>query len=102
MDRFYDLLSASDVVVVCCPLTEETRGIFDRMAFEKMQNHALLVNVTRGKIMDEASLVEALETGQIAGAGLDVTPQEAIAGRSSVVAYAQCYYHTAYCGGVSQ
>ena len=76
MDRFYDLLSASDVVVVCCPLTEETRGIFDRLAFEKMQNHALLVNVTRGKIMDEASLVEALETGQIAGAGLDVTPQE--------------------------
>ena len=76
MDRFYDLLSASDIVVVCCPLTEETRGIFDRMAFEKMQNHALLINVTRGKIMDEASLVEALETGQIAGAGLDVTPQE--------------------------
>ena len=76
MDRFYDLLSASDIVVICCPLTEETRGIFDRMAFEKMQNHALLVNVTRGKIMDEASLVAALETGQIAGAGLDVTPQE--------------------------
>ncbi len=76
MGRFYDLLSASDIVVVCCPLTEETRGLFDRMAFEKMQNHALLVNVTRGKIMDEASLVEALETGQIAGAGLDVTPQE--------------------------
>ena len=76
MDRFYDLLSASDIVVVCCPLTEETRGIFDRLAFKKMQNHALLINVTRGKIMDEASLVEALETGQIAGAGLDVTPQE--------------------------
>lgn len=76
MDRFYDLLSASDIVVVCCPSTEETRGLFDRLAFEKMQNHALLINVTRGKIMDEASLVEALETGQIAGAGLDVTPQE--------------------------
>ena len=76
MDRFYDLLSASDIVVVCCPLTEETRGLFDRMAFEKMQNHALLISVTRGKIVDEASLLEALETGQIAGAGLDVTPQE--------------------------
>ena len=76
MDRFYDLLSASDIVVVCCPLTDETRWLFDRLAFEKMQNHALLVNVTRGKIMDEASLVEALETGQIAGAGLDVAPQE--------------------------
>ena len=80
MDRFYDLLSASDIVVVCCPLTEETRGLFDRMAFEKMQNHALLINVTRGKIMDDASLVEALKTGQIAGAGLDVTPQEPLPG----------------------
>ena len=80
MDRFYDLLSASDIVVVCCPLTEETRGLFDRMAFEKMQNHALLINVTRGKIMDDASLIEALETGQIAGAGLDVTPQEPLPG----------------------
>ncbi len=76
MDRFYDLLSTSDIVVICCPSTEETRGLFDRLAFEKMQNHALLINVTRGKIMDEVSLVEALETGQIAGAGLDVTPQE--------------------------
>jgi phosphoglycerate dehydrogenase-like enzyme len=76
MDRFHDLLSASDVVVVCCPLTEDTRGLFDQLAFEKMQNHALLINVTRGKIVDEASLLNALQNGQIAGAGLDVTPQE--------------------------
>jgi len=76
MDRFYDLLEASDIVVICCPLTEETRGLFDRLAFEKMQSHALLINVTRGKIVDESSLVEALESGAVAGAGLDVTPQE--------------------------
>jgi phosphoglycerate dehydrogenase-like enzyme len=76
MDRFSDLLEASDVVVICCPLTDETHGLFDRSAFEKMKNHALLINVTRGKIVDEASLLEALESGQIAGAGLDVTPQE--------------------------
>lgn len=76
MDRFYDLLSASDVVVVCCPLTKETHGLFNRMAFAKMQAHALLINVTRGKIMDENALLVALENGQIAGAGLDVTPEE--------------------------
>lgn len=76
MDRFYDLLAASDVVVVCCPLTTETHGLFNRIAFGKMQAHALLINVTRGKIMDENALLAALETGQIAGAGLDVTPRE--------------------------
>ena len=76
MDRFYDLLEASDVVSVCAPLTPETEGMFNRQAFEKMQNHALLINVTRGKIVDEVSLMEALEQGEIGGAGLDVTPQE--------------------------
>ena len=76
MDRFCDLLSASDAVVVCCPLTRETHGLFDRIAFAKMQSHALLINVTRGKIVDENALLAALENGQIAGAGLDVTPRE--------------------------
>jgi phosphoglycerate dehydrogenase-like enzyme len=76
MDRFYDLLGQSDVVAICAPLTPETEGLFDRAAFAAMPSHALLINVTRGRIMDEAALVEALETGQIGGAGLDVTPQE--------------------------
>lgn len=76
MDRFHDLLEVSDVVAICCPRTPETEGMFDREAFRRMQKHALLINVTRGKIVDEASLLEALETGEIAGAGLDVVPQE--------------------------
>ena len=76
MDRFYDLLQASDIVVVCCPLTEQTRGLFDALAFERMQDHALFINVTRGKIVDETALLNALNVGAIAGAGLDVTPQE--------------------------
>ena len=76
MDRFYDLLSESDVVAVCAPLTPDTEGMFDREAFRRMQRHALLINVTRGKLMDEAALMEALEQGLIGGAGLDVTPQE--------------------------
>ena len=76
MDGLGDLLEASDVVAICAPLTPETEGMFDRAAFSRMQSHAVLVNVTRGPIMDEEALIEALETGAIGGAGLDVVPEE--------------------------
>ncbi len=76
MDRFYDLLAESDVVSICAPLTDETRGMFDDDAFRRMKPSALLINVTRGKIVDEPSLLRALEEGWIGGAGLDVTPDE--------------------------
>jgi phosphoglycerate dehydrogenase-like enzyme len=76
MDRFGALLEQSDVVVVCAPLTPQTEGLFDRAAFRRMRNHALLINVTRGRIMDGEALMEALTTGQIGGAGLDVMPWE--------------------------
>ena len=76
MDRFGDLLEQSDVVAVCAPLTAETVGLFDRAAFARMRSHALLINVTRGKIVDEDALLVALEEGLIGGAGLDVVPQE--------------------------
>ena len=76
MGRFYDLLAEVDVVAICAPLTRETVGLFDREAFQRMQEHALLINVTRGKIVREDALIEALEQGLIGGAGLDVTPQE--------------------------
>ena len=76
MERFSDLLSQSDVVAICAPLTAQTEGMFDRQAFLRMPNHAVLINVTRGKIVDEAALLEALNEGGIGGAGLDVTPTE--------------------------
>jgi phosphoglycerate dehydrogenase-like enzyme len=76
MDRFHDLLTLSDVVAVCAPLTPETRGMFDENAFRSMKTSALLINVTRGGIMDENALVAALAKGMIAGAGLDVAPVE--------------------------
>jgi phosphoglycerate dehydrogenase-like enzyme len=76
MDAFGALLAASDVVAVCCPLTEATRGLFDAAAFEQMKPTALLLNVTRGGIVDGDALVEALRSGTIAGAGLDVLPEE--------------------------
>ena len=76
MDRFYDLLAESDIVSICAPLTDETHGMFDDDAFRRMKPSALLINVTRGKIVDEPSLLRALKEGLIGGAGLDVTPEE--------------------------
>ena len=76
MDRFHELLGASDVVVICCPLTEATRGLFDDRAFAAIKPGSYLVNVTRGPIIDGDALVIALRDGKVAGAGLDVTPVE--------------------------
>ena len=76
MDRFYDLLEQSDVVAIGAPLTKESQGMFNLEAFHHMKRHALLINVTRGKIVDGPSLLQALEAGLIGGAGLDVTPEE--------------------------
>ena len=76
MNRFYDLLAESDIVSICAPLTAETHGMFDYEAFQRMKPRALLINVTRGKIVDERSLLRALDEDLIGGAGLDVTPVE--------------------------
>ena len=76
LDRFHELLGETDIVVICAPLTPDTEGMFDAAAFDAMQDHALLINVTRGKIVEEAALLDALKEGKIGGAGLDVTPQE--------------------------
>ena len=76
MDQFHALLEQSDVVAICAPLTAETEGLFDQEAFARMRSHALLINVTRGRIVNEQALLAALAKGQIGGAGLDVVPQE--------------------------
>lgn len=75
-DQFDDLLSSSDVLAICCPLTSDTRGKFNRDAFRIMKSTSFLVNVTRGEVMVEEALVEALRNGAIRGAALDVTPRE--------------------------
>ncbi len=73
---FDRLLAHADVLCVCCPLTAQTRGLLDAAAFRKMKPGAILVNVTRGEVMVEADLVDALQTGRLAGAALDVAPRE--------------------------
>jgi phosphoglycerate dehydrogenase-like enzyme len=66
------LLPEADYVVVAAPLTEETRGMVDAAAFERMKPSARLINVARGPIVVEQDLVAALHKGEIAGAALDV------------------------------
>lgn len=75
-DNLLAMLARADAVVVACPRTKETYHLFDAEAFTAMKESAFLVNVTRGGIVDEAALCAALASGQIAGAGLDVTEQE--------------------------
>ncbi|MFM8902649.1 MAG: 2-hydroxyacid dehydrogenase [Actinomycetota bacterium] len=69
---FDDLLGQSDVVSIHCPSNDSTHHLFGKAQFEKMKPTAFLVNTARGPIVDEQALVDALESKQIAGAGLDV------------------------------
>lgn len=73
---FRELLERSDAVSVHAPLTEETENLFDREAFAAMRSSAVLVNTARGPIVDEQALAEAVRDGEIAGAGIDVFPDE--------------------------
>lgn len=72
MDDLPNLLAVSDVVVLCLPLTEETRGLMGSAQFETMRSDALLINVSRGAIIDEDALHAALTNELIGGAALDV------------------------------
>jgi len=73
---FAELLATSDVVAICCPLTPETKGLFNDTAFAHMKPSAFLVNVTRGEVVVEDDLVRALQNKQLRGAALDVAPRE--------------------------
>lgn len=73
---FDDLLKQSDVLSVNTALTAETKGKFNKEAFEKMKSTAIFINAARGAIHQESDLIEALQQGKIWGAGLDVTDPE--------------------------
>lgn len=73
---FDELLAQSDFVILCCPLTDETRGLIDANAFAKMKPTAILINISRGPVVDTAALTQALQSRLIYAAGLDVTDPE--------------------------
>ncbi|MEX2132775.1 MAG: D-glycerate dehydrogenase [Acidimicrobiia bacterium] len=87
---FDDLLRLSDHVVITVPLNSQTRGMFDARAFGLMKPTATLVNVARGPIVDSTALVNALETREIFGAGLDVTDPEPLPADHPLVALPNC------------
>ncbi|WP_404445034.1 D-glycerate dehydrogenase [Sutcliffiella horikoshii] len=75
---FEQLLAESDFVVCLTPLTDETKHLFDHDAFKRMKNSAFFINVGRGQVVDEEALIVALNSDEIAGAGLDVFYAEPI------------------------
>ena len=76
MTALGSLLPEADFVALTCPLTPETEKLIDAAALARMKQSAYLVNIARGRVVDEPALIEALSTRRIAGAALDVTVEE--------------------------
>ncbi|HIZ35049.1 MAG TPA: dehydrogenase [Candidatus Ruania gallistercoris] len=83
--EFDELLATADAVVLTCPLTAQTRGLISAEALAAMKSTAVLVNVARGGVVDEPALIEALEEGVIAAAGLDVFATEPLPADSPLI-----------------
>ncbi len=73
---FEDILRYADVISLHCPLTDATEGMFSRAEFKKMKSDAILINTARGGLVDPDALLEALKTGEIAAAAIDVLSKE--------------------------
>ncbi|MEM7686778.1 MAG: NAD(P)-dependent oxidoreductase [Pseudomonadota bacterium] len=82
---FEDLLTRADFVVAACPLNDETRHLMNADTFAAMKPTASFINVARGPVHDEVALINALRTGQIASAALDVTEQEPLDSESPLI-----------------
>jgi phosphoglycerate dehydrogenase-like enzyme len=75
-ERFRDALGGVDGVILAVPRTNETRALMSDAEFEAMRTSAVVINIARGRLIDDAALIRALESGRIAGAGLDAFQEE--------------------------
>jgi cyclase len=89
-EKLMEALPKADVVVLACPLTAETKGLFGGQQFRAMKPSAYFVNIARGGIVQTTALQEALEKKQIAGAGLDVTDPEPLPDRHPLWKLSNC------------
>ena len=79
-----ELFSQSDVIVISCPLSEQTRGLVDRASIAMMKPNAILINIARGPVVDTQAVIDALKAGSIAGAAMDVHDQQPLSGQEAV------------------
>ena len=79
--RLGEVLPLADFVALTCPLTPQTEGLINAQALARMKPSAFLINVARGKVVDEPALIAALSDGRIAGAGPRLHGRGAVAGR---------------------
>ena len=87
------MLPACDFVVVTAPINDETRGMFNRAAFAAMKPSAFYVCFSRGEIAEDDALLDALQSGKIAGAGLDAHSVEPPAAGQPVLAAGEHDHH---------
>lgn len=86
-----DIFKNSDVISLNCPLTEENKGLINKKKIELMKHHAFLINTSRGQLVNEADLAEALNSERIAGAGLDVLSTEPPSHDNPLLKAKNCY-----------
>ena len=75
-ERLHEMLGQADVVALTCPLTPQTQNLIDAAALAAMRPDAYLINVARGRVVDEPALIQALQEGRLSAAALDVTLEE--------------------------
>ena len=95
-----DLLARADIVTLHCPLNEQSRGMMDAAAFARMKKGAIFINTARGPLVDEVALREALDSGHLLGAGLDVLCDEPMDAACPLLGAPRCLItpHIAWAG----
>lgn len=86
-----ELLTRADIVIPLCPLNSNTAGMFNKEKFEKMKSSAVFINAARGELVNQEDLADALNSGQIFAAGLDVTTPEPIDPDHPLTKCPNCY-----------